>query len=239
MFFFCKPKTIVLDAFTTHRHLVEMFPPDYAIKFRPKWWSEIPYAERTLASGITIQANTMRRCMGFKDYYSDRALIVPLWCSFVMEYKNDGSRYSFAEDKYFIEFQNEIQRGPNYLTGFHQFKLATPWRFREISGVNFLFSQAFYNFKDPTEFIMPPATINYKFQHSLEVNFFVRKPPAGESSRLEIDAGHPMIYLAPLTEKKVIVKTHLVSEEEIKRVNIPAIYFNGLYSRLKKAGYGK
>ena len=240
MFFFCKPKTIVLDAFTVNSSIVDLLAPDHASKYKPKWWYDIPTERQiVLPSGINIKSNTMKRCRGFKDYYSNVSIIIPLWDSFVLEYSKDGSRFSFVDNKNIIDYQLEAQRGFVYLKDFHQLKLVSPWRFREKTGINFLFSQAFYNFQDPTSFVMPPAIVNYKYQNATEVNFFVRKPIGEDVGRIEFEAGHPLVYLTPLTEKRVVIKTHLVSTEELDKVAPPFLFFSGRYSKRKKLGYGK
>lgn len=239
MFFFCRSKTITLDAFTTDPHVASLLAPDYAINFKPKWWYQVPsYEDGVSSSGIKMKNNTIRRCKGFKDYYSTSSIVIPLWDSFVLEYSDTGSRFTFANGNT-LEYQAESIRGRSYLNNFHQFKLNSPWRFREKSGVNFLFTQAFYNFKDPTRFVMPPAIVNYKYQSSTEINFFVKKPKADEAKILELEAGQPLVYLTPLTEKRVVVKTHVMSQEEFKKVEVPMVFFNGLYGKLKRLGYGK
>lgn len=240
MFFFCKPRTIVLDAFTAIPQIVDLLAPDYAAKFKPKWWYDIPTDRPTLSSsGINVKVNTMKRCRGFKDYYSNASIIVPLWDSFVLEYSMEGSRSLFASGSDTLSYESEAMRGPLYLNKFHQFKLNSPWRFREKTGVNFLFGPAFYNFQDPTEFITPPAVVNYRYQHATNINFFVKKPAEGQSVRLELEAGQPIGYLTPLTEKRVVIKTHLVSVDEINKVAPPFTFFSGRYSKRKKLGYGK
>jgi hypothetical protein len=240
MFFFCKPKTVTLDAFTTRPQLVELLAPDYANKFKPKWWYDIPTKEKiTLPSGISAESNTMKRCRGFKDYYSNAAIVIPLWDSFVLEFTNNGHRHSFASNESILEYQIDLQRGPEYLKEFHQLKLGSPWRFKEKSGINFLFTQAFYNFKDPTSFVMPPAIVNYRYQTATEVNFFVRKPTDDSIGRIEFEAGHPLVHLTPLTEKRLVIKTHVVSEVELKKIDPPFVFFAGKYSKNIRLGYGK
>lgn len=239
MFFFCKPKTIVLDVFTTDQHLIDMLPPDYADKFKPSWWNDIEDYTDYIGPGIAIQGNTMKRCVGFKNYYSDRAIVVPLWASFILEYATDGSRHVVSNPDYGMEFQKPTQRGSKYVNDYHHFKLSSPWKFKEKSGINFLFSQAFYNFKDPAELILPPAVLNYRHQHGVLVNFFVKKPKEGETARLELSAGQPLIHLTPLSEKKVLIKPHLISKEEHDELQMPSLFFNGIYSKCKKLGYGK
>lgn len=240
MFFFCKPKELILDVFTTDPHVADLLAPNYASKFKPKWWYDTP-SSRHIATptGIITDGNTIKRCRGFKDYYSDASLVLPLWNSFILEYSVDGSRFSFASSANKLEYQSEDLRGGLYLKEFHQFKLNSPWRFREKTGINFLFGQAFYNFKDPTEFVMPPAIVNYKYQNATEINFFVKKPDGGSSKRLEFEAGQPMAYLTPLTEKRVVIRTHLVSAVEFEKVNVPILFFSGLYGKVKRLGYGK
>lgn len=239
MFFFCKPKTVVLDAFVTDKNLAELLPPAPAIKHRPKWWGKIaPEQPIKTSSGLVFDESTIRRCRGFKDYYSEQTLIVPLWTSFVMEFDQHTYKYVFPNEHNELAYHTESSRGSEYLKGYHHLKLMSPWKFREKSGIDFLFSQPFYNFTDPTKLIIPPGTVNYKYQNSTHLNFFVKHPENGETDRVAYDAGQPIIHLSPMTERKLDLRIHIVTKPEFDQLGVPKFFFTSAYKRAKNLGYG-
>ena len=234
MFFFCKPKTIVLDAFTCDRGAI-LVPPAPANKFRPRWWRELdPLVDQKSSNGVDYKQGTLRKCQGFKDYYSSSNIVLPFWTSVIFESGANDYRYvdSREEGIQNIVFQEEMFRG-NYLNNYTHFKMISPWLFKENSGIDFLFSQAFYNFTDPAEFLIPPGTVNYKHQHSTHIHFFSKKRGDDGMNRIELSTGQPLIHITPMTEKRVIVKPHLVSEDEYKNLKTPSLFFNNIYKRMR------
>jgi hypothetical protein len=61
-----------------------------------------------------------------------------------------------------------------------------------------------------------PATVNYKFQHATEINFFIVNQL--QSKKINISPLTPLAILHPLTERKIKIKNHLVSKEEWLRI---------------------
>ena len=97
-----------------------------------------------------------------------------------------------------------------------------------------MFSQPFYNFDNHVNMTIPPAILNFKHQHALNVNVFFKKPENDKTERFEMYAGQPLIYLTPLTEKRIIIKTHQVSEKEIENLFLRPIFFTNIYNKVKK-----
>lgn len=240
MFFFCRPKTVVLDAFIDDPNIASMLPPSSATNHRPKWWGKIASDKSIISdNGLVFSESTIKRCRGFKDYYSDRAIILPLWTSFILDFDLSSYRYVFPNDYSKIIYQPDESRGTEYLKGYHHFKLISPWKFKETLGINFLFSQPFYNFEDPNKLIVPPGVVNYKYQNATHFNFFVKCPTNGSETQVSFDAGQPFVHLTPMTDKKVDVRVHVVSEKELSQIGMPQIFFTSAYKKIKQLGYGK
>jgi hypothetical protein len=61
-----------------------------------------------------------------------------------------------------------------------------------------------------------PGVIDFKYQHDVAINFLMMQP--SEPLAVTIEPLEPLVMLHPMTEKRVIVKNHLISENEYKRV---------------------
>jgi hypothetical protein len=59
-----------------------------------------------------------------------------------------------------------------------------------------------------------PAISEFKYQHATITNLMVPF-----NTELNIEPGDPWLHLLPLTEKKIKLKTHLVSTEELNKMN--------------------
>ena len=64
--------------------------------------------------------------------------------------------------------------------------------------------------------IVPPGILEFKTQHSTHINIVSRKEEPNIEYRIK--AGEPLAYLVPLTENTVKIKTHVVSQEEIRKM---------------------
>ena len=57
-----------------------------------------------------------------------------------------------------------------------------------------------------------PAVINFKYQHASSINLFVDLKD--REQKLTIPPLTPLVMMHPLTEKNVVIKTHLIDETE-------------------------
>lgn len=233
MFFWFKRGTVVVDAFTHSLPAYKYFPVETANKFVPEWWKQTPkHFDCPIDDGaITVKGNTARRCAGIIDYYHKNSIIVPLWSDLELDYGPQGYAYAFADSKTALAYHPQVMRG-EYMKEYEHYKIASAWKFREKTGVKFHFSSPFYNYDDPGLMVVPPAIVNYKYQHSTEFNFMLKRPAV--TKRFSLQAGQPLIHLAPLTDKNVVVKTHMVTPEEYERSFRWVFAFNNLYNKAKK-----
>lgn len=234
MFFIIKKKEVVVDAFTHRGYVYDYFPIDSANNFMPEWWRNTPKyikKEQNPENMPEIQGNTIRRCAGVIDYYNKNNLVIPLWSDLALDVGPNSFKYVFADMTTSLVRHEQAMRG-TFMSSYEHFKICSPWKFKEKRGVKFHFSQMFYNFEDPGKIILPPAIVNYKYQHSTEINFMVKRPVSDQ--RITLTAGDPMVLLTPQTEYDVKVKTHLVSEEEYNRTSRWLFSFHNAYNKAKK-----
>lgn len=234
MFFIMKKSTVVVDAFTTNPAAHKFFPIDSANNFLPEWWKRTEKYTKPIKmgdGGVLVQGNTIRRCAGVIDYYNSNNLVIPLWTDIEIDIGPQEYRTAPADGCTKVGYHSQDMRG-EFMPEYEHLKIASAWKFKEKDGIKFHFSQLFYNFDDPCKLVMPPAIVNYKYQHSTEINFMVRRPVTNQ--RVSLEAGQPMVLLTPLTERKVVVKCHLLTEDEFDKQFKWVFAFNNVYNKAKK-----
>jgi hypothetical protein len=229
---FFKRKKIVVDAFTANVTAYDLFPIQKAVKFVPDWWKKVPpsYYDDEQGNGLAIRRASMKTCAGFLDLYKT-GFILPLWSDLTIQSQGTEYQYQFADATSNVSFHSTEQIGPEFMKYMHV-KLLSPWRIREKTGIQFLYSQPSWN--EPQELMYhttPPGIIEYKYQHTTNVNMFLTK-----GRRFDWSAGRPMAHIIPLTEHDVDLKVHCVGPTELMRVMTGAgfpFFMNG-YMESKK-----
>jgi hypothetical protein len=217
--FFIKPKKVVVDAFTSKPYVYECSPIKPAVHFLPNWWKSIPPTyELEDDNGVKTKNSTIKRCDGFIDHYKT-GFIIPLWSDLNISISNDflGYRfgYKFSDECSEIRFHDVAEFGSTF-SEYQHMKIISPWFFREKSGVNFAFIQPTWNQINLTKnIIFPPGTINYKHQCGTNINIFFKKY---QSIQYELEFGMPLAHILPLTEKRIVIKNHLISDNEIQKM---------------------
>ncbi len=224
MFFFFKKKRIVVDVFTTLRSVYELYKPDVAVKFYPDIVKSLPnsYEKVDEQTKITYKLSTIRKCNGVIDYYKT-GFMIPMWTDFICEPKNaleHKTAIAMVNLPFYYNSHDREQYGDLYKDHFHV-KLSSPWAFREKSGVKFYWNAATWNLDNHSNnFVVLPAVISFNYQSQTNVNIFVKN----NSNNFIINSGTPLVHLVPITENKVVMKHHLVDEQEYSKIGIPSDY---------------
>jgi hypothetical protein len=203
-----------------------MFKPDYAAKFFPEWWKDLPRMKTIIEHGPnnterTATAPTIKNCPGVMDYYKN-GFIIPLWCDHLFEVgkiNTDYLRVVPVDQKYSNTKHPVDQRG-NYLpeNKFTHIKLESPWFLKTNKKVNFMWIKPSWNFDNPNDFIQPPSVIEFYHQHATNVNiFFERK---AETYKLLLNAGIPVGHFIPISDDRIEIKHHLLSDLEFTQLKI-------------------
>ncbi len=226
MFWF-KPKKIVVDCFTYHPMVAEKYDIRRSSKSVPDWWKGLKHAVDIPTSyGIARPSPTLKSCTGFLGIFQ-QSWTLPLWTDMILSVKEDGTyNYLFPRP---MEQPETVASHPPYQYGFSMadrvhVKLSPPWTVWEKTGVSFGFFGAEWSLlNDLPSVRVVPGIVNYKDQHGVAINFFVDKKEAN----INFVAGTPMVYLVPLTEKRVEFKTHVVTNKEWDRLErYKAVYEN-------------
>lgn len=211
--FFSRKNTVVVDCFTASPNAHDLFPIDEANQFFPEWWKKLPNKIQTETnSGLPVDQRTMKGCIGFTNLYT-YGFIIPLWSDLLLQTHGQNYSYQFADNQSLIGFHPLDQMGVEFSQYTHV-KLVSPWRIKEKTGVNFLYTGTPWNHPhDLTTQVIPPGLVEYKYQHTTNVNMLLKK-----GQRYSFSAGRPMAHLMPMTEKEIDIRLHLVGPNELMRV---------------------
>ena len=235
---FIKRSTINIDCFTSNSGMYTHHPIVVASEAIPNWWKTMKGTVDVEKFGIQHEAATIKRCDGIIGLYK-HGICVPLWSDLIIETNKDGEfRYLYSSEEnpaINTHFKNQFNEHFNNLV---HIKIQSPWLIEEKTGVEFYFNQATWSLLDHSYHMnIVPAIINFKDQSSTHINLFMPK----KENRIELSAGQPMLHIVPLSDKKIVLKNHLISEDEHKQKLLTYSYmssFVGRYKKLKKASSG-
>lgn len=231
MFFFKKPE-IVVDCFTTDEGLIKTMPIEQSTRFMPDWWKKLE--KQHISPDRFYPSGTMKQCRGFVDYYAG-SITIPMWSDLAVKV-NEDSQYiwQFSDRKSDANVHGAEQRG-TYLPDnkYGHMKLVSPWAIKTKEAIDWVWSQPTWNFDAPEEILIPPAILNFHKQFACNVNMFFDVTTPRE---FIIPFGQPMAHITPITEKKTVIKRHLVSREEFERIQSPqnTYSFVGKYGTVVK-----
>jgi hypothetical protein len=212
MFFFKRSK-IVVDCFTTQSAINELFPIQKASKFYPDWWKNLPKTfNRTNSWGLSIPQSTMKACNGFINMYQN-GFMIPLWSDLIVETSHVKWLYEFSAPSE-IHSHDPEQLG-NIGDTYHHLKLISPWIFREKTGIKFTWMASTYNQIDRLQaYHVLPGIMDYKYNCGTNINLLFPKVV----NKQLIKAGTPLVHIIPMSENPVEVKTHVITEQELHKL---------------------
>ena len=239
MIFKFPKKKLVVDCFTSERVPYELFKIDHARKFVPDWWKKLPKTINLPNEEGQLMVNpakTMKSCYGFKQHYQ-HGLIIPMWTDITIALESSLTPKmmvdSILPNQYTVHPPHE--RGA-YLPAheYEHVKLLSPWTIKCNRDIKWVFQCPTWNFMRPEEIIIPPAILDYKYQGATHVNMFFRY--SEEPKTIDLTAGMPLAHIIPLSEDKIELKHHLVTQEELHRLHtLPTTYLRyNSYERMRK-----
>jgi len=211
-------KSVVLNCYTSHSGIFTYAPIKTASNFFPNWWKQLP---KTYDSEKVIHpVSTMKQCIGFIDLYK-HGFIIPMWSDVIFEIGKQGTtdyRYHFSDDHSRAIYHDANQRGTAYPElDFQHLKIDSPWIFTCDEPIDFLMTDVVWNKDDPSVMSVMPGVINFKYQCGTNINTIWKR--TSETTRHTIEFNTPICHLIPLTDRKIVLKLHLVSPEEYGRIS--------------------
>jgi hypothetical protein len=220
MFLF-KRKNIVVDCFTPFETVFNFYKIDRASRFFPK---EITALNREVEipdkkTNIPYKASTLKNCDALREIFRG-GIIIPFWTDLICKpasFLRKETNLTLMSPPFTAEPHPKIQFPGIFDSSIH-IKLISPWKIREKTGVQFLFSSATWNLhKFVDKFVVLPGVVSYNYMSGTNINIFIYKT----SADFTIEAGQPLVHIYPLTENKIEYRTHLVDMREYEKIGIP------------------
>jgi hypothetical protein len=226
--FFTKRNKIHVDCFTYFKGLPDLFPIKYASDCMPSWFKSIPPTLKA-PSGPTV--GTMRSCPGVNELFNT-GLIIEAWSDMYIDWSNPKEGIYVQPEEIAVPHPNWQWNFNPAFENYQHLKLITPWKFKEKTGVNFMFTGTFWS-DLANKFVVPNGVVEYKYQHTTSINIMI--PKSGFPKTLTISAGEPIAQIVPLSEKDVVIHMHEISRDEYNNdFNSYVFSFNAQYYKRKK-----
>lgn len=210
-----RSKKLVLNCYTHDKNVYQTGKPNYSSKFLPNWWKNLD--QFVYHDNNFFPSPTMKNCLGIIQYYS-RGIIIPLWCDLAVEIGERGTidfRWQYADKKSEGD-QHPMHQMGHYLDEreYSHLKLYSPWLFEMSEDISWTWTEPTWNTLKQYDYKILPAVTEYKSINATHINMLFSK---GENrKRLLIEHGTPMVHLIPITERRIEIKHHLISEQEWK-----------------------
>lgn len=187
MFIISKKSNIVVDVFTYDESSYKNNPPLSANQCLPGWWKQLPSAVGDVEFP-QIKWATMKKCLGFVTSFN----------------------YGFM-----IKTHKDLQFDLNFNKDAKYESIELPWIVKEKTGVVFTVLQPTWNLQDLNRSIsIVPKNLNFTTPCQYRVDLIINRRTQGDDEKIEIVEGTMLSHIIPLVDKKIEIKTHLVSKQE-------------------------
>jgi hypothetical protein len=225
MFFF-KQKEITLDCFTSDENIYNHARISPSKDYIPKWWRDIPLPDKNV---LEPEIN-MRHCAGFIDQFMN-TFALPLWSDVNIEVGaigEDSIAWQFSYERAEARLDHYSKQWGDFVNieEFAHIKLMSPWFIKSEESVKVAYTEPTWNILGSGLRVLP-AIMDFKYQHGTNANIFIARKP--QAHLIQLSFSTPIAHFVPLTERKVKLKHHLVSPEEIGNLIPPRFKFNGAY----------
>ena len=215
--FFHRTPEIHLDCFTCDPNVYLNTPIVHAGKTIPSWWKELPTYKPSFIK-TENDNHVFKRGQNAKDCYAiielyKKGIVIENWSDISIKSNNEYFNYYFSSGPK-PELHNVKQIGSGF-PNHHHLKLTSPWRFVEKTGVKFLWFGAEWAL-DKLNIKMLPGILNFDIIAATHINFMFPKV----NTEFIIPIGQPLVHLVPLSEKKLVIKNHLVDQVYFNKVLI-------------------
>lgn len=211
MFFFCKKKTITIDAFVGEdfAHAAETAPITKA--YFPDWWKAVPpstFDYNTMDASVTV-----RGCVGMINAFQT-GFIMPMWSDLAMNLDGIGQwKYQFADRRSDIH-HHENDQAPGFFNNHIIFKIRSPWWLQQKGSLKVAYTQP-HLWQNSIPFITP-GSVN-QFSGGIMATHIFAFIEKQLNQQFIIKHGTPMLHIMPLTEDNVTIKPQIITNEELQR----------------------
>jgi hypothetical protein len=206
-----------------------LFPISPLVDMLPKWWKSIP--KEVPVEAFPIGMSTIKRCPGFKDLFRN-SMCIPAWSQYRLFQDPQHGFSHIAPNSITGGQQHREEQLAGAFPNYQHYKLLSPWMLKEKTGVSFVVNQASWHNADPCQFHIPAGSLEFKYQHSTHINLV--SPKQQILREINIEAGQPLVYLTPMSEKDVTIAIHVVNEFEHNKLKTYHHSFHNSYELTRK-----
>jgi hypothetical protein len=225
--FFIRNKKIVIDCFTSIKAVYDFAPIQTANNFYPSWFKTMPSS----FNDGTFDSATLKTCSGLINYYQ-HGIILPLWCDLSVKIEKQNYNLQFADYKTVSSIHDKEQwkyyADPSKVT---HFKIESPWVFKCKEDIQFLLKKPYWNFDPFFDIDIVEGILDFKYQNQVNINIFLK---GNQEKLMLLKYKTPLLHIIPLAEKQIIIKNHLISDEEFLKIKkFPQVKFINNYQAIK------
>lgn len=213
-------KPIVVDCFTWNQASYDLFRPSPAVEYIPEWWKNTPVE---VDVGGVYPVKTLRTCDGFVNLYK-QGFVLPMWSDLAIAVKDKNYRWQYS-DNFSQATVHYEQQWNSYAASntYGNIKLHANWRAKSKQSLEWFFTTPSWNYRPDNNWYVAQGLINYSKSRDFNVNLFV---DITKNKTFVIPVNSALAFMVPLTDKKVVLKHHLVTKEEYERYAVPMVSFN-------------
>jgi hypothetical protein len=239
MLFFFKNKKIVLDCYTASNHAYDLFKIEPAKKFVPTWWKSLPATYKD--DNCLGELPTMKTCPGFNSNFR-HGFIMPLWADAHLAIRQVGYEQWIIAGQSADASTQIVSHSPNQWGDFidnskyMHLKINSPWIFKCNEDIDWMWNQPTWNNKAFDEYSILPGIVDFKYQSSTNINIITKKLDNNNQPNLvKISAGQPMVHLIPITDRKVEIRNHFISQAEWQQLSMQNAHISNVnnYTKIK------
>jgi len=230
MIFWKQSPKLELRCYTGSQELIDLFPITEARQSFPEWIEKIP---PTVKLNPHHEVETLRVCPGVNDFYK-RGVTLPLWQDHRVVWDHEKLLTVTTPSARHNEVWNSHphHQYPGGLNEQVNIKLTSPWFFETDRMVPFIMVDPVWHKPNPMDYVIPPGTIEFKYQRSTNVIAFL--PKVEQPSEIELRAGQPIVNFIPLENVNISIKHIVMSPDEFARQRSWQWTFDRLYLRTRK-----
>ena len=209
---FWRKKPIVLHCYTFRPDVFNYFPIVEAKQKVPEWFKKLtaPYYKSPEDHSLNLKL-----CPAASSLFSS-GFILPLWSDLFLAVGEIGTntyRWQYSDKTSDLESHPSEQWENNFVEEKYQhLKLKSPWIFECEEKIPFLALEPEWQFDVLDNITILNGVLEFHTQNTTNVNMFFRRRE--EEIQQIIPCGTPIYKFVPLSERKVILKNHLISFEE-------------------------
>jgi len=216
-------KKITLDCYTSRPDVYEYSQISKSTDYLPAWWKKLP-ASKCPVTGELNSQRTMKSCPGFTDFFKN-SYTLPLWSDLKLAALENDWGYQFADEQSVVETHDTAQY-EGFMPEAQHFKILSPWKLVCNKPIKWAFVAPTWHDLDAK---ILSGVVDYYYQNATHINLFLNRP-----KEIILPLHTPLAHLIPLTEEKIELRHHLVSYNELMRLEKPTLTFTKAYYTIKR-----